>query len=66
MLLYEAAQQLDLQGLPEDIANCTVRQGIRVVHGAAVSFSVASAFQPNKSFTIERAFTAKELSEVMY
>lgn len=62
MLLYEAAQQLDLQGLPEDIALRTVRQDIRVVHGAAVSFSGPSAFQPNKSFTIERAFTAKELS----
>lgn len=62
MLLYEAAQQLELQGLPEDIALRTVRQDIRIVHGAAVSFSVASVFQPNKSFTIERAFTAKELS----
>lgn len=62
MLLYEAAQQLGLQGLPEDIALRTVRQDIRVVHGAAVSFSVASVSQPNKPFTIERAFTAKGLS----
>lgn len=62
MLLYEAAQQLDLQGPAEDIVLRTVRQDIRIIHGAVVLFSVASVAQTNERFTIERAFTAKELS----
>nr|XP_055027021.1 uncharacterized protein LOC129416681 [Misgurnus anguillicaudatus] len=62
MLLHAAAQQLGLQKVPEDIALRTVRQDIRIVHGAAVSFSITAVTQPDKVYTIEKAFTAKELN----
>lgn len=61
ILLREAADRLGLQGEPEDLALRTVRQEICTIHGATVSFSVAPASQPGKSFQIHRAFTAKEL-----
>ncbi|KAL7866046.1 hypothetical protein SRHO_G00112930 [Serrasalmus rhombeus] len=61
ILLYDAAQQLGLQGVPEDLSLRTVRQDVRVIHGATVSFSVSPAHQPSKMFHIHRAFTAKEL-----
>ncbi len=43
-----------------------MKQDVRVVHVAAVSFSVASVAQPNKPFTTERPFSAKELSLVKH
>ncbi|XP_063766006.1 uncharacterized protein LOC134882305 [Eleginops maclovinus] len=61
ILLYEAAQQLGLQGLPEELSLRTVRQDVRVIPGATVSFTVSPANQPSKTFHIQRAFTAKEL-----
>ncbi|KAG7518329.1 hypothetical protein JOB18_031312 [Solea senegalensis] len=57
ILLCEAADRLGLQGEPEDLA----RQEVCTIHGATVSFSVAPAAHPGKSFQIHRAFTAKEL-----
>lgn len=61
ILLDEAAQQLGLQGTPEELSLRTVRQDVRVIQGAMVSFSVSPANQPSKTFHIQRAFTAKEL-----
>lgn len=61
ILLCEAADRLGLQGEPEDLALRTVRQEVCTIHGATVSFSVAPASQPGKTFQIHRAFTAKEL-----
>ncbi|KAL3979043.1 ATP-binding cassette, subfamily B (MDR/TAP), member 9 [Sarotherodon galilaeus] len=61
ILLHEAADCLGLHGEAENLALRTVRQDICTIHGAAVSFSISPASQPNKSFQIHRAFTAKEL-----
>lgn len=61
ILLHEAAQLLNLNGKPEDLCLRTVRQDIRVIHGFTVSFSVSPATQPDRNFTIRRAFTAEEL-----
>lgn len=61
ILLHEAADRLGLHREPEDLVLRTVRQEVRTIHGATVSFSVASASQPGSSFQIHRAFTAKEL-----
>lgn len=39
----------------------TVRQDLRVLRGAAVSFFISPVDQPKKSFNITRAFTADQL-----
>ncbi|KAK7880872.1 hypothetical protein WMY93_032490 [Mugilogobius chulae] len=62
ILLPAAAQTLKLIGEPEDLALRTVRQDIKVMHGASVSFSISPADQPQKTFTIKGAFTAEPLS----
>lgn len=46
ILLHEAADRLGLHGEAEDLALHTVRQEVCTIHGATVSFSVASASQP--------------------
>lgn len=56
ILLREAADCLGLQGEPQDLA----------LHTARVSFSVAPASQPRKSFQIHRALTAMELGLARY
>ncbi len=61
ILLHEVADHLGLQGKEEELVLHTVRQEVRTVHGATVSFSVAAASQPGTSFQIHSAFTAKEL-----
>ncbi|XP_048877738.1 uncharacterized protein LOC125747060 [Brienomyrus brachyistius] len=61
MLLPAAAHQLGLKGHPEDLSLRTIRQDIQVLHGAAVSFQVASAVLPQKRFQIHNAFTAAQL-----
>ncbi|XP_048880820.1 uncharacterized protein LOC125748572 [Brienomyrus brachyistius] len=61
MLLPAAAHQLRLKGHPEDLSLRTIRQDIQVLHGAAVSFQVASAVLPQKRFQIHNAFTAAQL-----
>ncbi|KAK7938472.1 hypothetical protein WMY93_001798 [Mugilogobius chulae] len=53
ILLPAAAQTLKLIGEPEDLALRTVRQDIKVMHGASVSFSISPADQPQKTFTIK-------------
>ncbi|KAK7902058.1 hypothetical protein WMY93_018827 [Mugilogobius chulae] len=61
ILLHSAAQQLGLNGVAEDLPLRTVRQDLQVLHGAAVSFKLSPVTQPQKTYTITRAFTAKEL-----
>lgn len=62
ILLSSAAQRLGLTGQSEDLALRTIRQDITVLHGTAVSFRISTPSQPNKSYLIERAFTADPLS----
>lgn len=48
ILLHAAANQLKLKGNPEDLPLRTVRQELKVLHRAAVSFNLSPACQPNK------------------
>ncbi len=66
ILLHEAAQRLGLRGTVEDLALRTVRQEVHTIHGSSVSFSIAPALQPGRSFQIQEAFTAKELGLVQH
>ncbi|KAE8289495.1 hypothetical protein D5F01_LYC11197 [Larimichthys crocea] len=61
ILLHSAAHELGLQGPSEDLALRTIRQDISTVPGRSVSFSVSSAFHPQKRFRIHGAFTAIDL-----
>lgn len=61
ILLQAAAQKLKLQGKPENLALRTVRQDMRILHGASVSFTISPAGQPGKVFRINKAFTAEQL-----
>ncbi|XP_055013773.1 uncharacterized protein LOC129410260 [Boleophthalmus pectinirostris] len=62
ILLNDAAIQLGLQGQAEELTLRTVRQEICSIQGATVSFTVASASEPEKCYKINKAFTARELS----
>lgn len=46
IILHTAAQQLGLQGQPEDLPLRTVRQELHVLHRVAVSFKLSPAVQP--------------------
>ncbi|KAE8281784.1 hypothetical protein D5F01_LYC19167 [Larimichthys crocea] len=61
ILLHSAAHELGLQGPSEDLALRMIRQDISTVPGRSVSFSVSSAFHPQKRFRIHGAFTAIDL-----
>ncbi|XP_056324239.1 uncharacterized protein LOC130237344 [Danio aesculapii] len=61
ILLHEAAQQLKINGEPENLALRTVRHDTQVLSGAKVSFTLSPASQPNKKFKIRGAFTANHL-----
>ncbi|KAL0191695.1 hypothetical protein M9458_014393, partial [Cirrhinus mrigala] len=52
VLLHDTAQQLNLKGKPEDLILRTVKQGQQVLHGAAVSFTVAPLSHPHQKFLI--------------
>ncbi|NP_001410306.1 uncharacterized LOC100150025 [Danio rerio] len=62
ILLHAAAQQLKLQGQPEDLILRTVRQDQQVLHGTTVSFTVSPVSHPHKKYHIQHAFTAERLS----
>lgn len=61
ILLHEAAQQLKINGEPENFALRTVRHDTQVLSGAKVSFTLSPASQPDKKFIIQGAFTANHL-----
>ncbi|KAK7889113.1 hypothetical protein WMY93_024673 [Mugilogobius chulae] len=61
LLLHSGAQQLGLQGKPEDLPLRTVRQELQVLHGAAVSFTISPASSPTMVYNIQEAFTAPKL-----
>ncbi|XP_073764219.1 uncharacterized protein [Danio rerio] len=66
ILLHEAAQRLGLQGTIEDLALRTVRQEVHTIRGNSVSFTIAPASQPDRSFQVFGAFTAKGLGLVKH
>lgn len=61
MLLPAAAQELGLQGTPEDLALRTIRQDVQTLSGSSVSFRISPAAKPKTSFLITGAFTAYRL-----
>lgn len=62
ILLQPAAKQLGLKGSKEVLALRTVRQEVEKLHGAAVSFTISPAANPDKVYSIHNAFTAEQLS----
>ncbi|KAK7879615.1 hypothetical protein WMY93_033671, partial [Mugilogobius chulae] len=62
IILQSAAKQLGLKGSKEVMALRTVRQEVEKLHGAAVSFSISPAANPDKTYTIQNAFTSEQLS----
>nr|XP_055074008.1 uncharacterized protein LOC129453697 [Misgurnus anguillicaudatus] len=61
ILLPDAARELDIQGQAESIALRTIRQEVKTISGASVNFHISPATQPQKTFKINAAFTAKTL-----
>ncbi len=61
ILLCEAANKLDLRGIPEELALRTIKQETKMLQGASVSFSVFPASQHNQNYHISGAFTAQNL-----
>lgn len=62
MLLPAAVQKLRLKGQTETLALRTIRQDVKKLHGASVSFTVRSISLPQKSYQIQNAFTSEHLS----
>ncbi|XP_048030832.1 uncharacterized protein LOC125266231 [Megalobrama amblycephala] len=61
ILLPDAARVLGIQGQAENIALRTVRQDVQTISGTSVDFHISPATQPQKTFKINAAFTAKHL-----
>lgn len=61
MLLPDAAQTLGLQGTTEDLPLRTIRQDVKTLRGASVSFSISSPARPKTRFRITGAFTAARI-----
>lgn len=62
MLLPDAAKSLGIQGSPETLPLRTVRQDIQILQGSSVSFRVSPFTNPQRSYTIAKAFTSDRLS----
>ncbi|XP_024865045.1 uncharacterized protein LOC119617585 [Kryptolebias marmoratus] len=62
ILLQSAAKLLGLKGSKEVLDLRTVRQEVEKLHGAAVSFTISPAANPDKTYNIQNAFTAEQLS----
>ncbi|KAK7938318.1 hypothetical protein WMY93_001644 [Mugilogobius chulae] len=58
--LLDLADWLEYEA--EELTLRTVRQEVRSIHGASVSFTIAPASEPGKSYKINKAFTARELN----
>ncbi|KAI3370766.1 hypothetical protein L3Q82_007111 [Scortum barcoo] len=61
MLLPGAAEQLGVQGTPEDLPLRTIRQEVQTLRGASVSFSISSPAKPKTRFRITGAFTTARI-----
>jgi len=62
ILLHPAAQTLQLKGKSENLKLRTVRQDVQTLNGASVSFTLIPKAHPKKSYVINQAFTADQLS----
>ncbi|XP_051809278.1 uncharacterized protein LOC127535407 [Acanthochromis polyacanthus] len=61
MLLPDAAHQLGVQGIPEDLSLRTIRQDVQSLQGASVSFTIAAPSNPKTKFRITGAFTTARI-----
>ncbi|XP_073721654.1 uncharacterized protein [Misgurnus anguillicaudatus] len=61
ILLFAAAEKLNLKGKEEELSIRTIHQNVSVLQGSTVSFSISPATQPHKTYHIKHAFTAKQL-----
>lgn len=61
VLLQDVAQKLKLSGEPESLTLRTVRQTLQTLKGVAVDFTLSPANQPNRRYTIKKAFSATHL-----
>lgn len=61
MFLSTAAHELGLQGAREDLPLRTIRQEVQTIRGAAVSFRISPANEPETSFLVSKAFTSTRL-----
>ncbi|KAK0156275.1 hypothetical protein N1851_000422 [Merluccius polli] len=61
MLLPDAAEELGVQGPPEDLPLRTIRQEVQTLRGASVSFSISSPAKPKIKFKIRGAFTTARI-----
>lgn len=66
ILLPDAAHELGIQGQAENIALRTIRQDVQTISGTMVTFHISPATQPQKTFKINAAFTAKRLGLADY
>lgn len=62
VILQPAVQQLCLKGEPESLTLRTVCQDVKTPEGAAVSFTIIPACNPEKSYLIHHGFTADHLA----
>ncbi|XP_067306994.1 uncharacterized protein [Pseudorasbora parva] len=66
ILLPDASHKLGKQGQTENIALRTIRQDVQTISGTSVTFHISSATEPQKTFKINAAFTAKRLGLADY
>ncbi|KAL0146787.1 hypothetical protein M9458_057908, partial [Cirrhinus mrigala] len=61
ILLFAAAQKLNLKGEKEELSIRTIHQKVSRLQGSKVSFSISPVAQPHKTYQIKQAFTADHL-----
>lgn len=61
MLLPAANEALGLHGTPESLPLRTIRQDVQTLHGASVSFTIASKARPETKYKITNAFTSARI-----
>lgn len=61
ILLFAAAQKLNLKGEEEELSIRTIHQKVSRLQGSKVSFSISPVAQPHKTYHIKQAFTADHL-----
>ncbi|KAL3999531.1 AP-5 complex subunit zeta-1 [Sarotherodon galilaeus] len=62
MLLTSAAQHLHLTGKAEKLSLRTVHQEVETIQGSSVSFKISPIAHPEKTYTINNAFTTSHLA----
>ncbi len=61
ILLFSAAQKLNLKSEEEELSIRTIHQEVSRLQGSKVSFSISPEAQPHKTYHIKQAFTTNHL-----